>query len=162
MHIKWTLIHLRGIRLFSDHVFKIKFGPLSNCSKNELWSTFDFRCNRWYESGAKFIFRAIWKWTKLHFKHVISEQPNASQVDQSSFGMHIQHVIWSPSHPLLDQNSYPRVLQISLCLSSLWFGSVRTPRIMNFTLEPDKALFTDSRLFFLLENSLFDVKTYDV
>ena len=23
--------------------------------------------------------------------------------------MHIQHVIWSPSHPLLDQNSYPRV-----------------------------------------------------
>ena len=100
-------LHIIG--LFSDHVFKMKFGPLSNCSKNELWSTFDFRCNHWYESGAKFIFRAIWKWTKLHFKHVIREQPYASQVDQNSFGMHILHVIRSPSHTLLDQNSYPRV-----------------------------------------------------
>ena len=70
-----TFEALHIIGLFSDHVLKMKFGPLSNCRQNELWSTFDFRCNHWYESGAKFILAAIWKWTKLHFKHVIWESP---------------------------------------------------------------------------------------
>ena len=32
-------------------------------------------------------------------------------MDQNSFGMHILHVIRSPSHSLLDQNSYHRVSQ---------------------------------------------------
>ena len=33
-----------------------------------------FRCNPWYESGAKFIFWAIWKWIKLYFKHMMWEK----------------------------------------------------------------------------------------
>ena len=40
---------------------------------------------------------------------MIKEKPNVSQVDQNSFGMHIQHVMRSLSHTLLDQNSYRRV-----------------------------------------------------
>ena len=56
---------------FSDHVLKMKFDPLFKCSKNELCSTFDFRCNHWFESGSKFIFRTFQKWIKVHFEHVI-------------------------------------------------------------------------------------------
>ena len=59
MQAEWTLIHLRGVPYF--RVF------LWSRVEDEVWSTFDFRCNHKYKSGAMFIFRTIWKWIKLHF-----------------------------------------------------------------------------------------------
>ena len=42
----WICMRIELISgLFSHRVFKMNFDPLSNCPKNELWSTFDFRCN---------------------------------------------------------------------------------------------------------------------
>ena len=61
---------------FSDHVLKMKFGPLSNCRQNELCSTFVPMIASKIKSGSKFILAAIWKWIKLYFKHVIRKQPN--------------------------------------------------------------------------------------
>ena len=52
------------------------------------------------------IFDAIIGTKVDHFRYVIQEQPNASQVDRNSFGMHILHGIRSLSRTLLDQNSY--------------------------------------------------------
>ena len=67
-------LHIIG--LFSDHVFKMKFDPLSNSRQNEFCSTFVPMIASKIKSGSKFILAAIWKWIKLHFKHVIRKQPN--------------------------------------------------------------------------------------
>ena len=67
---------------------------------------------RQFESGPNFIFNT---WSEN--SPIIC---NASKVDQNSFGMHIIHVIRSPSHSLLDQNSYHRVFpgQLTLYISN--------------------------------------------
>ena len=90
--------HIFG--LFSGHVFKMKFDPLSNCSKNELRSTFDFRSNHWYESGAKVIVRTFWKWIKLLYTWSENNPKMWHLANGSKF---ISHVY---------QSSYRRVLQM--------------------------------------------------
>ena len=92
--LKWSLIHFQIAA-------KMNFDPLlifdaiigTKVEQSSFW--------RQFESGPNFILNT---WSENH--------PNicdASQVDQNSFGMHIQHVRRSPSHTLLDQNSYHRV-----------------------------------------------------
>ena len=95
--LKWSLVHFQIAA-------KMNFAPLSyqwlhrksKVDQNSFFGQF--------KSGPNFILNT---WSE--------NQPNicdASQVDQSSFGMHIQHVRRSPSHSLLDQNSYHRVLRM--------------------------------------------------
>ena len=111
MHAKWTLIHLRGIIYFRallwSQVQNEWFDPLSIRSENELWST-------WFSMQS-----LVRKWTRVHFSNnlevdqIVHFEPvwsekspkvcDSSQVDQSSFRMHIKHMIRSPSHILLDQ-----------------------------------------------------------
>ena len=92
--LKWSLVHFKIAA-------KMNFAPLSyqwlhrksKVDQRSFW--------RQFESGPNFIL-ITWSENSL----IIS---NASQVDQSSFGLHILHMIRSPSHSLLDQNSYPRI-----------------------------------------------------
>ena len=94
--LKWILVHFQIAA-------KINFDPLlifdaiigTKVEQSSFW--------RQFESGSNFILNT---WSEN--SPIIC---NASQVDQNSFGMHILHVIRSPSHSLLDQNSYHRVLQ---------------------------------------------------
>ena len=88
----WSILFLFEIY---DHVSKGKFGPLSNCSKRQVWSRFGEKIgpnlpfskhlphvtqiipkiqvwsNFFSESGPNLPFRTIWMWTKLAFWHVI-------------------------------------------------------------------------------------------
>ena len=97
--LKWSLIHFQI-------AVKMNFDPLlifdaiigTKVEQNSFWWQF--------ESGPNFILNT---WSEN--SPIIC---NISQVDQSSFGLHILHVIRSPSHSLLDQNSYPRVKWLRL------------------------------------------------
>ena len=67
----------------------MKFDPVAKCSKSKHCS----------------IFEPNQKWSKVNFSNTLKMDQTsfitrASQVDQSSFPMHIQHVKRSPSHPL--------------------------------------------------------------
>ena len=107
--LKWSLIHFQIAA-------KMNFDPLlifdaiigTKVEQSSFW--------RQFESGPNFILNT---WSENH--------PNicdASQVDQNSFGMHIQHVRRSPSHTLLDQNSYHRVFA-DLGFYNMQFWSIR-------------------------------------
>ena len=115
--LKWSLVHFQIAA-------KMNFDPLlifdaiigTKVEQSSFW--------RQFESGPNFILNT---WSENH--------PNicdASQVDQNSFGMHIQHVRRSPSHTLLDQNSYHRVynknctnLLLKICRLSFFVLSLR-------------------------------------
>ena len=81
-----------------EYAWELNFDPLlifdaiigTKVEQNSFW--------RQFESGPNFILNT---WSEN--SQIIC---NASQVDQSSFGMHILHVIRSLSRTLLDQNSY--------------------------------------------------------
>ena len=100
--LKWSLVHFQIAA-------KMNFAPLSyqwlhrksKVDQSSFW--------RQFESGPNFIFNT---WSEN--SPIIC---NASKVDQNWFGMHIIHVIRSPSHSLLDQNSYHRVQTFSLRVS---------------------------------------------
>ena len=76
-----TFEALHIIGLFSDHVLKMKFGPLSNCRQNELCSTFVPMIASKIKSGSKFIFGTIWKWINLYYEQSLSHTSS----DQSSY-----------------------------------------------------------------------------
>ena len=97
--LKWILVHFQiaaKMNFDSLLIFDAIIG--TKVEQNSFW--------RLFESGSNFILNT---WSEN--SPIICY---ASQVDQSSFGMHILHVIRSPSHSLLDQNSYHRVILLTI------------------------------------------------
>ena len=100
--LKWSLVHFQIAA-------KMNFAPLSyqwlhrksKVDQSSFW--------RRFESGSNFILNT-WSENSPIICYI-------SQVDQSSFGLHILHVIRSPSHSLLDQNSYPRTAYMIKAIS---------------------------------------------
>ena len=91
----------------------MKIDSLSNCSKNELCSTFVPMIASTIKRRSKLIFEQCESESKFILNTWLENSPkicNALQPDQSSFRMHIQHVIRSSSHTWLDQISYPGYL----------------------------------------------------
>ena len=136
VHVKWTLIHLRGVtyyRLILTSSAKTKFGHLSNNSINKLCSTSVPMIALKIKSGSKFIFRTIWKWINLHFEHMIWEQLEnmkclaswskfISHAFQTCDMVYFTYCMWHSHvtftycmwHTLLDQSSYPRLYGLKM------------------------------------------------
>ena len=101
----------------------MKIDPLSNCSKNELCSTFVPMIASTIKRRFKLIFEPCKSESKFILNTWLENSPkicNALQPDQSSFRMHNQHVISSSSHTWLDQISYPGYL--IFYFNKLWNG----------------------------------------
>ena len=122
---KWTLIHFQIVRKMNFDPFSVFDAIIGTKVEQSLFF-------EQIESGSKFILN-IWS-------ENIPKICDTSQVDQSSFRMHIIHVIWSPSWNWLGGKVY-RSEKYKVLTENIrsWPGSIRSRRKIYLKTEINKS-----------------------